>query len=307
MTKIQVLTATATLLCAAGTMSADNAPDTIARITNARTVVVVSDGNSSTIRVDVKPTSSKPAYVYTHTTNVVEDNEGEAEEEEETTVDEAVNSDNLPELPFLHRPTPRRHRTFTAFYGRDLYTGPLMPVANDQGFTTGWEAGWSQMVGGSWQPFAGGPSLNLGVGIGIRMLKLNSRHLFAVHGDGRLAITPLPEGMQRASTRLHMWSLQMPLTIRQHIRDGFTIELGAALTYNFYTTASCDYRTEDNQYRYKEKYKHLHQRNFGVDLRLGFGWANDFGFYLRYAPVSIFTSDLGPQTDMLSAGICVAF
>ena len=283
------------------TANAGNAPDTVVRLRRAESVVVVTDGTTSTITVDVKANGTRPPFVYTHKTQVTETSGDEP--------DEGMNFDidRLPDLPFVQNKKRNARRHFGMYYGRDLYIGALIPVANDAGFTTCWECGISQVVGGYWCPAKGGPSFNLGFGIGFRELKLTGGYLFGSEGDGILTIEPLAEGLARAKTRLYMCVLQMPLTIRQHLHGDFVIELGATLTCNSYTKASSDYRTDDNQYRYKQEFKHLHQRNFGVDLRLGFGWAGDFGFYVRYAPVSIFAKNLGPQTDLLSAGISVGF
>lgn len=287
-----------TLLSATAVAAAQERVDTIAVLRGASSVLLISetDKSASEITVEVKASGAAPAYTYKYSSRV-------ATADQPFSRGDSINLN----LPFMQSSSTGEHRRFYSIWGSDAHIGPLMPVANDPGFSTGWELGISKIAGVGFRPWHRGPALELGVGMVYRNLRLDRSHIFASDNRGILYIEPLPDGYHRPSSRLDMWSVVIPLTLRQKLCGDFFIDLGVEMLINFSAKATRNYRSIDQPVKYSQTLKHLHQRPVSMDLKFSLGWDNIIGAYLRYSPISLFAAELGPQTDFISAGVSFSF
>ncbi len=196
---------------------------------------------------------------------------------------------------------------FYSILGADIFAGPVVPVDGDGRFRTGWEIGAGKLLGVGFRPWAGGPALELGAGLLYRNLQLDDNHIFGSDNRGVLFIEAVPQGCHRASSRLDLWAVCVPLTLHQKFSHDFYLDLGVEMLLNFSARATRNYRSTDGSLKYSQTLKHLHQRTVGMDLRFALGWEEIIGLYVRYSPVSLFKSSLGPQTDFVSAGVTFVF
>lgn len=286
------------VMSAAAAASAQERVDTIAVLRGASSVLLTSeaDKSASEITVEVNGAGGTPAYTYKYSSRV-------ATSDEPIIRGDSINLD----LPFLRSSYTAEHRRFYSIWGHDAHVGPVMPVANDPGFTTGWELGISKIAGVGFRPWHGGPALELGIGMVYRNVRLDDAHIFGSDDRGVLYIEPLPDGCHRPSSRLDIWSVVVPLTLHQELCGDFYIDLGVEMLLNFSAKATRNYRSIEQPVKYSQTLKHLHQRPVGMDLKFSLGWDDIIGAYIRYSPVSLFAAGLGPQTDFISAGVTFVF
>lgn len=288
----------AVVLTTAVAASAQERVDTIAVLRDISSVLLTSeaDKSASEIRVEVKASGHIPAYTYKYSSKV-------SRPDKPLISGDSINLD----LPFMRALQKPQHRMFYSILGSDIFAGPVVPVDGDGRFRTGWEVGVGKVVGLGFRPWAGGPALELGAGLLYRNLRLDGYHIFGSNDRGELFIEDLPQGCHRPSSRLDIWSVCVPLTLHQKFSHDFYLDLGVEMLLNFSARATRNYRSTDGLLKYSQTLKHLHQRTVGMDLRFALGWEEIIGLYVRYSPVSLFKSSLGPQTDFVSAGVTFVF
>lgn len=272
--------------------------DTISVLRDISSVLLTSeaDKSASEIRVEVKASGHIPAYTYRYSSKV-------SRSDKSLISGDSINLD----LPFINAVQKPGHRMFYSILGADIFAGPVVPVDGDGRFRTGWEIGAGKLLGVGFRPWAGGPALELGAGLLYRNLQLDDNHIFGSDNRGVLFIEAVPQGCHRASSRLDLWAVCVPLTLHQKFSHDFYLDLGVEMLLNFSAKATRNYRSTDGSLKYSQTLKHLHQRTVGMDLRFALGWEEIIGLYVRYSPVSLFKSSLGPQTDFVSAGVTFVF
>lgn len=285
-------------VCISLPLKAQEQCDTITVLKNASSVILTSDGGkNSEITVEVKASGTRPAYTYKYSSKVTEPGDSTS-----------GHGDNLNlDLPFLRGGNTHDHSMFYSVWFHDIHVGAVIPVDNEASLRTGWEIGIGKVAGIGFQPFYGGPSLEIGVGFLYRCMYLDKSHVFGTDDHGVLYIEPLGEGYTKGESRLDLRSIEIPLSLRQRIYKKFHVEAGVNLNLCISAHATRKYQSADNTRKISQTLKHLHQRNVGMELRLGLGWDDIFGFYVRYSPVSVFKPGYGPHTDFISAGATLAF
>lgn len=271
--------------------------DTIAVLRNVSSAVLTSDGKNSTeIVVEVKGNTKLHEYTYKYSSKVSDTDEP------------LIKGDSITlDLPFMRSDFRPGRSSFYTIWGKDVHVGAVVPISHDPGLRTGWELGVSKLIGIGFKPWSGGPALELGAGMVYRNLRLDDGLIFASDASGRLSIEAVPEGSVKSSSRLDLWAVEFPLSLRPELGGSFYIDLGVEMTLNFAARATRNYRNSTETVKYSQTLKHLHQRTIGMDLKFSMGWNDIFGVYVRYSPVSVFRSGFGPKTDFISAGASIVF
>lgn len=259
-------------------------PDTLQNISNANSIVVTRTGDKTDIIV--RGLKSDPDFYYSLSTDISDNTDGS---------NIAGQDEWLPSFPFL-RERPR-HRT-QLVYGRDFYIGGAMPVSAPHGLSSSIEVGMGYIGGLEFTPWQKGPEFTIGLGFHYRQYTLHYGQIFRAH-DHRLEI--IDAGTDNVSSRLRNFGFQIPLSIYQPIYKDFGVTVGAAAVFNTFTRAASDYTIGDTHHH--QSYRGLHQRLLTADIFASFGWKSNLGFYVRYSPSSIFTSQWGPEFKTISFGV----
>lgn len=262
-------------------------PDTLAVVKNAHNVTVTKSPAGSKITVIGR--GDDKTFYYSFTTE-----QG----------DSAIVSNNGDEwglsLPFL-RDTVRKKSEVIWFAHTQI--GFCMPLDGPDGLDQSLDVAIGKIVGLNYRPWSKGPTFSFGAGIFAQKFVLHGGNMFGMEGKS-LVMTQLPEGSRDAHVRLFNFGLQVPFTVTQKIGHDFMVSAGVAMKFNTYTTASNKYSIENRSY--EQSLRGLQQRILTYDIVGAVGW-DDFGFYCRYSPVSIFKSGNGPQFDVISFGINLGF
>lgn len=277
------------------------APDTIKTITNAQSVSVTRDGNTTTIRVLVPADKENPKgdiFTYTVTEEPAEVTEALAEIKEESIL----------RLPFT---STRRKSSYTQPFKpsryitglRYIYWGWDFNYDSKAGIKNSYEVGVADLIGAEWAT-SRHTRLGLGLGFGMQRVTTADRMLFSTESEKLTIIAP-PEGAEVNYARWDNYRIQLPLYWRQRLAGPFGISLAAIVNFNTYSSATNCYRI--GRTRYKQTIHGLNQRLLTVDLMASAGIVDGIGVYAKWSPVTSMQTAYGPSFRTFSIGINVNF
>ncbi|MCM1029287.1 MAG: hypothetical protein NC342_06720 [Pseudoflavonifractor sp.] len=169
-----------------------------------------------------------------------------------------------------------------------------------------WEIGWTEMIGVG---FDATPStqLRLGFGLDWRNYKMTAPDArLAIAPDGSVIPLPYPEGTRPAGSRIKVFTLQMPLMIKQKMpfklfRQQQWIALGVIGGYSPHASMLTRYR--DGEGMVKKSVNKIGHRRWTLDLMAIAGLSESVGIYLRYQPQSVLRGSAQPDFRSLSTGL----
>ncbi len=259
--------------------------DTLAVVEGARRVVVAQTPVSSVITIEGR--ADDDDYYYRRTTEI--DNP----EAEPSAPDITLS------LPFLKE----RHRSKTeVIWMSEVYIGIGIPVTGMTAIDPSVECGVGKFVGLRYTPWRRGPKFSIGAGLHFERFCLHGGMMFDKVRKQLVAVAQ-PEDAVNVGNRLDNFGFVIPVTITQPVFRDFSVAVGAEVKFNTYTTARTKFDIADTTY--EEKFKGLQQRLMTVGLYGAVGWGDDFGFYVRYSPQSLFSRQWGPEFETLAVGITI--
>lgn len=261
---------------------AENPADTVARFYCPDSVTVVAGAN--TLDVKIKGERYGERYVYDYSTEI----------------DSAQQDIWEVNLPFTASQGPRGSRsTLAVGWFDNMYVGAALPVDNAAGIKGGWEIGIDNIVALGWRPVRRGPSFSLGFGMGYRSATVGDGWML----DRRskiLCLVPAGEGV-KASSRMHLMRLHIPLMVTQRFCDDFGVRVGAILNFNTFMKATT--KAEAGGIQSKRSFDSLHQRFATVDIMGSLFFWDGVGVYARWSPMQVFDKGWGPKFEVLSFGV----
>lgn len=279
------LAITATALTAS---AATESADTVKIIGTASNITVTSSPDGT--RLTVKSPEGSEDYIYTYTVK-----SSPAATSDSTAIDFR--------LPFESRKDIRpRLWSFTTM---GIYCGGSLSHDAVKGVGNGWELGIASLFGVRYSPTRSGFSINSGLGFGYRKMSINDGMQLDSQGRGRLTLVPVADNQSKTSSRIEMFTLHIPVLLRQTTWEGGAITAGALLNLNTYAAGFTKYTIDNRQITHT--FKHLHQQVFTVDLLAAVTLIEDIGVYLRWSPSNPFKSSYGPTYGCLSIGGCISF
>ncbi len=259
--------------------------DTLAVVEGARRVTVAQTPASSIITIE--GSACDPDYFYRRTTEI-------------------ENPDGVPSAPDITLSLPflkeRKRSNTEMLWFSEVYIGIGIPNTGLATLDPSIEGGIGKTVGLRYTPWRRGPKFAIGVGFHFEKYCLHGGMIFDKAGKQLVAI-PQPEDATNVSNRINNAGIVVPITITQPICCDFAISVGAEVKFNTYTTASTKYDIDNTSY--EEKFKGLQQRLMTVGLYGAIGWCDDFGFYVRYSPQTLFRKQWGPEFKTISVGITI--
>lgn len=149
-------------------------------------------------------------------------------------------------------------------------------------------------------------SLTAGLGIDWREFVTKGKSYFNKSDDGQIGMVNYEEGMDNCSSRIKIFSLQIPvmygLSFGRH--DDFGIKLGPVVNFNTGGNIKTTYKVGSRDY--KVVTHHIRQRPVTVDV-MGIVRYKMIGVYVRYAPMNVFRDSCGLEFGSLSTGLMISF
>jgi hypothetical protein len=265
--------------------------DTVKVINNPNYVTITRDGSSTTVTASYNDRHSERIYNYTTEVNP---NDGSVIEDEP--------SFNL-DFPFLKDKSSNGGAKLTIGFMKDLYIGVMIPQADPYGFRNGWDVGFGQLVGIESRLNNHGLYFNVGFGIFDKYFRIE-KYARVSSNFGAVSVLPVEEGVNDAKSHLYMFGFQVPVMLRQKIRD-VAISVGGVVNLNTYMVGEYSYNI--GNVKTKETYHGLHQKPVTVDLKAAVTFWEEIGAYVRYSPMSMSRDGYGPKFKTLYAGVTFNF
>ncbi len=191
--------------------------------------------------------------------------------------------------------------------GWNIYTG---------GFVIGWDnasgidvnmgrsidIGWLNVFGAKFKTRYG-QRITAGVGIDWRNFKLHNDVRFHQDGD-ILTITPYPEGAESKSSRVKVFSLTVPVLVRQRLFSTVDIFAGPVVNFNLHASVETTYKL--NGEKVKESSNKIHPVPVTVDILGGIKW-KFIGAYVRYSPCHVLQERYAVAFTPFTTGIIMGF
>lgn len=196
---------------------------------------------------------------------------------------------------------------FTDSVGWNIYSG---------GFVIGWdnacgidvnmgrsmELGWLNVIGAKYNT-GHGQRITLGLGIDWRNFKLHNDVRFRQNNDC-LEITHYPDGSEPKSSRVKVFSLTLPVQVRQRLFNKVDIFAGPVVSFNLHASVETIYTLGGE--KVKESSNKIHQVPVTVDIMGGAKWSC-LGAYVRYSPCHVLQERYAPAFTPFTAGIFLGF
>jgi hypothetical protein len=169
----------------------------------------------------------------------------------------------------------------------------------------GGEFFWSDILGVRFTPWAKGPGFSLGFGILWDNYSINNELCFG-RGEDRKSVVcePYVEGAEDLSSKIHMFSLLVPFSVKYNITPDWKVEVGAWAVFATHACVSTSYTVDDIKYR--EKWTGMQKRTFRMSYIAQIGY-QDVGIFVKYTPKNVIKTGYGPQFKEISAGVIVGF
>ena len=191
--------------------------------------------------------------------------------------------------------------------GWNIYTG---------GFVIGWDnasgidvnmgrsidIGWLNVIGVKFKT-RHGQRITMGLGIDWRNFKLNKNVRFQQNND-YLSVGPYPEGAEPKSSRVKVFSLTMPLLVRQRLFNTVDIFAGPVVNFNLHASVETIYTL--NGEKVKESSNKIHPVPVTVDILGGVKW-KFIGAYVRYSPCHVLQERYATVFTPFTTGIIMGF
>lgn len=218
--------------------------------------------------------------------------------------DESGDSDWEVNIPFLSSYRERKNKQrsgvrLTVDWFDNFYVGGLPGIDKPKGMRGGWEIGFDNIVGLYLHAGRKAPVLSLGFGMGYKGINYGGGMMLA-QDEKTLLLVPRDEEISSASSRLHLFHLTVPFMITQPLVCGLSARIGAILNLNTYTSATT--KMKIGRKSMKESFHSLEQR-FATPSFFGSLIYDHVGVYVRWSPVSLYSSEWGPRCKTLSVGV----
>ena len=145
-------------------------------------------------------------------------------------------------------------------------------------------------------------TFSAGLGFTWHNFCLKTNKMFIQKEYGYIDLADFPEGAERRWSKIHYWSLSVPLLFTQKFdrRGLFKLTIGAIVNWNRSGYIKNTY--ELNQLEYDVRTNEIGIRPLTVDL-IGIMKICGIGLYCRCSPFSILKDDYGPQFHSLAFGL----
>ncbi|MGM9804144.1 MAG: hypothetical protein ACI308_08215 [Muribaculaceae bacterium] len=271
-------------------------------ITNAKSVTIVERDGKVTLQID--GTEGNPDYTYIRTIN----NDG-------ITVVKEENRRLGFKIPFVDRDTDSRdivksHRSHFDFCmnigGFGWVTTTQKPSDFRNLMKHSVEFCFDHLINVKFYPQGDNRThFMLGFGMQWRNIALDNQRWMRDPETRQIAYGPWDDSYYDRSSRLHTYSLTVPLMLIQPIGRDFSLSVGAKACFNVCASAICDYRNDD--IHYNESFSHLNQRPVTAELCAAINLWNTIGLYANYAPCRMFKDGKGPELKTFSIGVAICY
>ena len=145
---------------------------------------------------------------------------------------------------------------------------------------------------------------NLGFGVDWRNYRMTGHNQFLLNDDGRITVEPYPVGANPDFSRIHTFSLVVPLQIHFALGGAWYFSCGPELSFNTYASLKTRYTLDGEKQKIEANRLHRNKVTYGLMCDLTY---NRFGVYFKYSPCNVLQSEFGPKFKSITAGLKLSF
>lgn len=269
--------------------------DTLIDVVNPQHVVITESPTGMNINISGK--EGNPDFKYTYKTEYSPNTVVTSQQE---------NSDWNFAFPFTGK-NQNKHRAkcevFTGGLGFGFNDAVDAPADMNVAMGSSIEVFWSHIIGLRYIPWKQGPQFSLGFGIDWRNYRMTGVNRFNVV-DNNVVIEKYPEGAEIDNSRIKIFSLGVPVMIKQNLGAGFSISAGAVINFNTYGSVKTKYTLDGT--KCEDFSKNIHKNPVTCDIMAVLS-CKAIGAYFKYSPTSVLNTDYAPKFKSLSAGIVLFY
>lgn len=211
-------------------------------------------------------------------------------------------------LSFLrHRSHPNSHTEFTHFalrFGLNNTPGQPAPMHVDMGRS--WEISWEMF---DWyRHFNSNVSISAGMWLTWKSLRQTGHTRFLRTDEGNITLADYPEGANVKFSRLKTFGLSFPILLHLNAAK-WRLSLGPEINWWTHGSILTRYKTPDENgkmQKVKEASKDIPHNAFTVDI-MGMISYDDIGFYVKYDPCNMLSTERGPKLHRFTVGVNLGF
>ena len=145
--------------------------------------------------------------------------------------------------------------------------------------------------------------VRLGLGFDWRNYRVTDFKRFAKDGRGIITMEDYPDGVEPKFSRIHTFSLSIPLKFYHYFNKKMYFAVGPELYFTPYGSLKTRYYV--NGEKQKISSGNVHQNRFSVGIGAEIN-IHHIGIYYKYNPFNVLRSSYGPEFSSMTTGIKVA-
>lgn len=146
--------------------------------------------------------------------------------------------------------------------------------------------------------------ITLGFGLSWRNYRMTGHNQFHLNDDGTITLAPYPAGANPKFSRIHTFSLVVPLQFHFALGGYWYFSCGPELYFNTYASLKTRYSLNGENQKFEANRLHRNKVTYGLMCDITY---NRLGIYFKYSPCNVLQSDFGPKFKSMTAGLRLAF
>ena len=182
--------------------------------------------------------------------------------------------------------------------GVNLVTGA--PADYEFAAFRSWEFQWT-VAQYDYHPKGASQTYSVGLGLNWKNYGLKDNgSMFVKNSNDVIELGHFAKDAGSRSSRIHTLAINIPLLFTQKLGKDCSLSVGPIVNFNVGGWVSNDW--EDGDMDYDISTRKIGQRVVTVDV-MGVFDISGFGFYCKYAPMSVLQNDRGPEFKSISLGL----
>ena len=145
---------------------------------------------------------------------------------------------------------------------------------------------------------------NLGFGLSWRNYRMTGHNQFLLNDDGHITLAPYPDGSNPKFSRIHTFSLVVPLQLHFALGGDWYFSCGPELYFNTYASLKTRYTLDGEKQKFTANRLHRNKVTYGLMGDISY---RRLGVYVKYSPCNVLQSEFGPKFKSMTAGFKIAF
>lgn len=145
---------------------------------------------------------------------------------------------------------------------------------------------------------------SLGFGVDWRNYRMTGHNQFLLNDDGCITIAPYPTGANPKFSRIHTFSLVVPMQLHFSLGGYWYFSCGPELYFNTYASLKTRYSLNGEKQKFEANGLHRNKVTYGFMCDITY---NRIGVYFKYSPCNVLQPEFGPKFKSITAGLKISF